>query len=233
MNYNLSNERKYIATLDKKDHSFSMIQNYCILDPIYPVGKIRSIYFDSLSLRSYREKIEGDNLKVKVRLRWYNEESNQNYYTNVFIEMKYRIGSARFKSRHAVLVRKDFIENIELHNFKFLKWFYGLVEKHSLPVPDDLFPVIRVSYSRFRYACSFTGTRVALDLDIYGDAFNRDILPCYNTVHIPLVVCEFKSHGLVELPWASELYSCGFRLRSFSKYGECMNRSINGSVLWT
>jgi len=44
------------------------------------------------------------------------------------------------------------------------------------------------------------------------------------------IVCEIKNTGKFIPSWCEMLYYAGLRLRSFSKFGECMNQILNGGI---
>ncbi|WP_084185011.1 VTC domain-containing protein [Desulfonatronum thiodismutans] len=228
----LTNERKFVALNHKLDYALAIFHQHCLLDPTYPLDTIHSIYYDTPRLSSYWEKIEGDHIKRKVRLRWYGNTASDQISRKAYIEIKYRIGSARDKVRHSLDIDYDWFPAAPLHDPRYVQLLYDEARSANLPIPPDLFPVIQISYHRWRFICPVTLMRVCVDIDIVASRTNRDFLPGFSYVlaNIPIVVCEFKSQGLIELPWVKDLYDAGFRLRSFSKYGDCMNFILMGGV---
>jgi len=71
---------------------------------------------------------------------------------------------------------------------------------------------------------------VAIDTDVRVDRINPDLLPGAALPRLDVAVCEFKNRRAGEMPWAGALAAGGFRLASFSKYGQCVARILNGGI---
>ncbi len=214
-----------------EQRALSILDLHCLADPSHPKGYISSIYYDTYHLKHFYEKIEGDNLKRKFRLRWYDDLfCKPDDPLRAFIEIKYRIGSGRQKVRHKISVPKKILVSAPLEDDIFLDLLYGNSHEVGDLIPLDLFPVVCISYKRRRYVCKRTGGGVCIDVDIRGSRFNSNIFCAANTVSSNMIVCEFKDPGLYDLPMAEELYHAGFKLRSFSKYGECVSQIMLGGA---
>ena len=227
----LVNERKFTAHSLDADRALAIVRHFCSPDPIYPCGQVNSIYFDMPCLSCFKEKIEGDTIKRKYRLRWYNVPSGEpDQDIPAFLEVKYRYGSARDKIRNSIMVPRSMIEYAPLHSPELLSLLdchrSGLADNIPLPIV----PVVCISYMRHRYNCDRTGIVVCVDHDIRASRFNCDILPQVPLFSLNVVVCEFKGGAHVSLPWANHLYQAGFRVRSFSKYGECIHQALYGGA---
>lgn len=228
----LSMERKFVGTAAKADLALGLVRHFCVVDPDYPVGSIRSIYYDNPRLYAYQHKVEGDSVKKKVRLRWYAPRTplTQGEQVTAFIECKHRLGSARFKHRAAVEVDRAWVEEVPLTDpscLEIVRRPDGLEED---AVPLDQHAVICIGYERRRFICPRTQTRVAVDSGIFVDRINRDLLPGSDLPSINVALVEFKDSGESELPWACHLRQAGFRLQSFSKYGTCLEMILNGGL---
>lgn len=221
---NLVNERKLIAPANQKDFAADLLSTYCFADDYFPVGKIRSIYFDSYDLSSYDEKRNGDNLKVKLRLRWYGEATNPDGTTRAFLEAKHRLGSARRKLRQEYLLPVDWLEKTPLEDASFLDFIQK--EVHNLDLLEAFYwtPTVIIAYDRMRFFCPHSKSRVALDYNICCPKINR-VRFAYAPERIDLdtVVCEFKNPGGTPPSWLETLTIAGFRVKSFSKYGSIMD----------
>ena len=97
-------------------------------------------------------------------------------------------------------------------------------------LPLHWVPSICISYERRRYLCPQTGSRIAVDRCIEVNRVNESLLPAVACIRLNRSLCEFKSRGGAAPPWALALGQAGFRLRSVSKYGECMNHVLNGGA---
>ncbi len=227
----LVNERKYTAHGLDSDRALTIVGHFCGLHPEYPRGTVNSIYFDTPHLSTYKEKIEGDTQKRKYRFRWYNVNGARREPTApAFLEIKYRYGSARDKLRLTLSVDPEWIATATLDDPALVRLLYDHAGKHEDHIPLNLIPVIGISYDRHRFVCPQSGHTVCVDVNIRAGRMNPNVLPGVNPFDLNTVVCEFKSSGLDDLPWAQSLYHAGFRIRSFSKYGECINQIMHGGA---
>lgn len=228
----LSTERKFVAAGSQAESALGLAAHFCLPDPEHPVGSIASVYYDTPLLTAYAEKIDGDNLKKKVRVRWYAEDKGAagDRTHTAFLECKHRVGSARFKQRTAFKTNYDMLDRAPLGD----PFFADLLQQGAADLDDslplELFPLICIRYIRRRFICPRTFTRVAIDTDVRADRINRNVLPGAAVPRLDVTVCEFKNKGHVELPWAHALADCGFRWMSFSKYGQCIGRALNGGI---
>ena len=227
----LVNERKFVGSDLLSGFAITLLDARCLPDGEYPLGHINSIYFDSYGTSSFYEKLNGDNLKIKIRARWYGcPEENTDADIPVFLEIKYRLGSARDKVRSRVLAPGRWLSSTPLDDPSFPSFLYKHAATLGRPIPQHWVPSICISYDRRRFLCPLTGSRVAVDWNIRSERINAALFPFLASVSIPRTVCEFKN-TTGEIPaWAEPLYQAGFRLRSFSKYGECINQIQQGAT---
>ena len=78
-------------------------------EKIYPDRIVSSIYFDNLQLSSYNDSIEGVVPRKKIRIRFYNENFEQN--SLILIEKKINSAEGRFKVSEKLLDSAKFIKN--------------------------------------------------------------------------------------------------------------------------
>src|SRR5436190_14543994 len=140
-------EQKYIITEEVPLQVREFVRSYLELDE-NGVGKpnysypVHSLYLDSDDLRLYWSTINGDKNRYKLRLRFYNDNSD----TPIFFEIKRRMNNCILKQRGGVrreavqflldgqfpenshLVSKDAKQLIALQNFCQLMY-----ESHSTP----------------------------------------------------------------------------------------------------
>ena len=217
----LVNERKMVGDGVNYEAARAVLDATCLPDGEYPEGDISSVYFDTPNLDFLAEKENGDNLKSKVRLRWYDGGTGA---IPAFLEIKLRIGAAREKFRKRLSVDAAWAASAPLaaadNGFVTLiadaarDWEFGAA------IPRGITPVLCISYKRRRYVCPFTGSRVALDCGIRGARYNTAFFDSPDTVFAPEIVCEFKNDTGSIPPWVRTLQGNGFQLRSFSKYGK-------------
>ena len=227
----LVNERKFTAHSLDTDRALTLVGHFCEPDPVYPRGRVNSIYFDTLHLATFKEKIEGDTTKRKYRLRWYDVPGDHpGAELTAFLEIKYRYGSARDKIRKTLPVRKDWITTCPLHDPDIVHLLYEHAAEMEDNIPLNLYPAVCISYDRHRFICRRTGITVCVDSDIRADRVSPELFPETPPFSLNTVLCEFKGPGFPDLPWAGSLYHAGFRIRSFSKYGECIHQIKHGGA---
>lgn len=221
----LSCEKKYVGDGRLLDACRSLLDWACVPDPTFPEGEIHSVYFDSPALEAYAEKDNGDRLKRKVRIRWYGGAGK-----TAFIEVKSRIGAARTKERKRVEADERWLARAPLTDGKWIDLLAGGTRGMESGAPTHWVPMACISYLRRRYLCPRTGARVALDARIRAERFNGDVLPFARAARLECVVCEIKDTDSEASPLAEELHRAGFRLRSFSKYGGCIDHALQGGA---
>jgi len=223
----LVNERKFTAHILDYNRARALISHYCAPDPVYYKGTVNSIYFDTHNLSAFDEKINGDTYKRKYRLRWYDVENVCSNEQNAFIEIKYRYGSARDKLRKVVSADPEWLSCVDLRDSALRDFLY----KHACMLDDNLplnlYPALCITYDRLRFCCRQSGLTVCIDTNIRVNRINPDFFSSTTAMLLNVVVCEIKGHNLPMVPWADALYKAGFRLRSFSKYGECINQILH------
>jgi hypothetical protein len=227
----LSTERKFVGPGLQAEAAFRVADHYCVPDPEHPIGSIASVYYDTPRLTAFAEKEEGDHLKKKVRLRWYAEDkAGPDRRHTVFLECKHRVGGARFKQRAAFTTDYDRLDRAPLTDPYWGRLLAEGADRLDDSLPLELVPVICIRYSRRRYVCPRSLARIAVDTQVRVDRLNRDILPGAVPSRLEVTICEFKNRRAGDMPWAHALAACGFRLVSFSKYGHCIGRALNGGV---
>ena len=225
----LVNEVKFAGDETLAGQALALLDAVCLPDGEYPEGQINSIYFDGPARISLAEKVDGDNLKSKVRIRWYGRPAGADgAEIPVFIEAKRRLGAARRKARVAAPAPARWIAETPLDDDRLAAFLYRHAAALGEEIPLNLAPVLCISYARRRYLCPQTGSRIALDRAIRADRINPRQFPVAAPVRLDRAVCEIKTRGRPLPGWAEALYRAGFRQRSFSKYGECMNRVLLG-----
>jgi hypothetical protein len=108
----LRREYKYLAPVGIIDDLRSALEPYVELDK-YAINRplkeytVRSIYFDSLNMDFYYEKIEGIKNRNKIRIRCYNELNNKNV---AFLEIKRRLEN--FIDKHRSLTIYENLDDL-------------------------------------------------------------------------------------------------------------------------
>ena len=227
----LVNERKFVGDILDLPFVTALLDARLLPDRNHEANHVNSVYFDTPDLRAWREKGNGDNLKRKVRVRWYGrpEELHDTLETPVFLELKQRIGSARRKVRVEAVAASDLLLNASLDDPAWPGLFASRADELGEPVGPVWAPVCRIEYDRLRYDDPESGSRVSVDWNVEAHA-SATLFPWAMPVALDALVCEFKNSDGTPPRWAEALFRAGLRLRSFSKYGECMLRIVDGTL---
>ena len=144
--HGLVNERKFVG--DRLDLPFvlALLDARLLPDRYHETGRINSVYFDTPGLRAWDEKANGDNLKRKVRARWYGRPEELGPETPVFLELKHRIGAARRKERIGVAAPTDLLLRAPLSDPRWPALFAAHAEALGEPVGPEWSPVCRIEY---------------------------------------------------------------------------------------
>lgn len=217
--------------------AYALLRQVCRPDADYPVGRIRSLYFDTPDLDQHERSASGEFAKDKVRIRWYLDDGALPESVPVFLELKSRRGFASSKKRERFSVPGASLELDRLDS--------GIINRAELKstvagwghIPSQpLVPVIAVTYSRYRFAEMETGVRVSLDYDVRstfiapGFGFGERELP------LASAVIEVKGPSM-ELPRTlRRMKILDTDWTRFSKYSHCIDAHLTdpGTVarLW-
>jgi hypothetical protein len=199
--------------------------------------QVFSIYYDTRDFLFFREKVDGEKIRSKVRIRTYKDVFDaflldQEY---VFLEVKKRYDKTIQKKRARVLLKH--VDEI-LHkgpNKRFINCMTdqevaALCEASYLVNKLHLQQTVAVHYRRHAFAdTAGIGLRITFDKDIkYRKTnvnFHRDNVDI--TVLPPhLMVMEIKSRGVLP-QWLTHIMSQhGCLVRTFSKYCQSISNDL-------
>lgn len=222
------NERKLSGDARLATSVRALLDARCLPDGEYPVGRVNSLYFDTVGLSAYREKADGDHLKRKVRLRWYGLDGDLPESVPAFLEVKYRVGSARHKVRQRLEVPRSLLLETPFGDDSFRTFLARNGAAVGEPLAAEWTPVVQISYDRHRYVDVPSDSRVSVDWNIVAPRFHPERFPLGHPVALDEMVCEYKNEGGTPPAWLDELRLMGLRHGSFSKYGACMERLTEG-----
>lgn len=222
-----SAEVKFVGTADQEPLVLAWLRHVCLPDPAHPEARVFTLYYDTPSLASYREKTDGDFVKTKCRLRWYDPElSPDPAVRTAFLEIKRKIGPGRRKTRTRVEMPRRVLDDAGLDHPLFMGILADEAAALGEWLPAGLQPAAVVEYRRRRFVCPFTLSRVCLDTSIGIGRVNERVLPRLGPTDVGTIVLEIKDGGPVASPWLQALHASGVRQRSFSKYGACISRLL-------
>ncbi len=169
-------EYKYLVRYEHLDRFRNLIKPFLERDAYTSNGEIpeysvRSIYFDTPTLRYYVEKIEGIDLRKKLRIRGYN---GGGYNPEVFLEIKRKNIQSVWKNRAPLYYKKvqEFLRTGDVDRFiitdngiamadENARRFLFHVYQHALQ------PIVLVTYEREAYTGRFDRSlRLTIDKNL-------------------------------------------------------------------
>ncbi len=180
---------------------------------------IRSLYFDNLSDKALREKLDGINQREKFRIRYYNNNTSL-----IHLEKKSKIGglgnkqSAELSAEEAQAIVDGNYEWMINSDRPLVQELYSKMQSQGLR------PKTIVDYTREPFTFSAGNVRVTLDYDIRTGLYCTDFLNP-DCITIP----AGDAPAILEVKWDEFLPSVirdivqleGRRTAAFSKYAAC------------
>lgn len=185
---------------------------------------IRSLYFDSLDDRDYHEKIDGIELRRKLRLRTYMHDPSF-----CLLELKKKQGSNQKKTSYRLtqeqgkrLISGDYGMLLEMNNPFLLECYYMIMQHVYRPKSV-------VTYERDAFVAKENKIRVTFDQEIRGSESNFDIFS-ENLIENSFldesqIVLEVKYNGFLLQYVKDMLEEAAHNQLSVSKY--CLSRKIS------
>jgi len=181
----------------------------------FPDRQINSIYLDDYSYSSLEESFEGNSLRTKTRIRWYDFPQTQ---VSAVLELKKKQG---------VYSWKHLYENCYQIDPKAIKWssFINFLDKERINIIKPNFaPKSLVSYTRSYYA-SFDGkVRITIDRNLKTYQQTNSSRPniTFHREHLNTVVLEIKVHAKDSHLVREVCKDIPFNAQRFSKYCESL-----------
>ena len=224
-------EQKFIFDAVKKQLLLDWLEFHFIRDPEFYFGPILSLYYDTPSFRLYNEVVNGDYLKTKIRLRWYQKKFPPEQQTvQCFLEIKQKFGVQRRKRRQSVLLDARCLTGDVFSHSTILELPDALPE-WRLHARGILAPLLIVEYERFRFIDPQTDARISLDVGIGCGRANSTYLGGEVPLLLSSGVLEVKS-ALGDLPRRLRPLGRHLRKDSFSKYATCCGFLLEPSSRW-
>lgn len=183
--------------------------------------KVRSLYFDSYDEKDYFDKLNGEMIRKKIRLRIYNINSDK-----VKLEVKGKYDYHQLKE--SLIINRVDAERIINGEYNILlSYDNDLARRIYLYLSEGYKPKVIIEYDRIAYITTTT-TRLTFDFNIkrsndYEKFFTNDI-NYLDIVDSKDVVLEIKFDRFLEPYIADILNSYNGRYQSVSKY--MMGRNI-------
>ena len=174
-------EKKFIINSIYDDNIINLIQNRIGFKEIYEERQINNIYLDDFNLSRFYANIDGNFLKEKWRLRWYEETFGSNKI--VTLEQKSRAGNVQFK-------KTEITSKVNIFNNMMTNIFY-----EKLPVKlKNLYIINFNKYNRRYFANKDKSIRITVDKNVsYSNIFKEKIFKINKTYKDKRIILEIKS----------------------------------------
>ena len=227
----LRQEKKYLITLEQYYYLSRRFGNLLMEDK-HSKGDgylVRSLYFDSIDDTDFEEKIEGIELRKKIRLRNYGAASQ-----SAKLEMKQKQGMMQKKRSLTLdkdqsfkLINGDYTALLD-YDTNFAGECFGIMQMHCYK------PKTIVTYTRKGFIANENEIRITFDHGIKGSESDFDIFSPFlieNTIFDPyLVVMEVKFNGFLLSYIKDIINEVNASELSVSKY--CLGRMIGKEYLF-
>jgi len=227
----LRQEKKYLINLEQYYHLSRQFSKLLTEDK-HSSGDgylVRSLYFDQLDDNDFEEKIDGLEVRKKIRLRNYGKNSQ-----SAKLEMKQKQG---------VLQKKRSLTLSKEQSQRLVKGEYSALLESDSSFAGECFglmhmqcyrPKAVVSYRRKGFTADENDIRITFDHDIKGSESNFDIFSndlVENMIFDPfLVVMEVKFNGFL-LSYIKDIISeANVSELAVSKY--CLGRTVGKNYIF-
>lgn len=186
---------------------------------------VRSLYFDTLDNRDFHEKLDGVEVRRKMRLRIYSPDSEV-----AFLEMKQKQGSNQLKrslkiSRDdAKLLMKGIYSPLLTYPEDFAAECYGVLMMQVYR------PKVLIEYLRKAYVLPENSTRITFDSRICASSFSDELfeeVPGFSPIMNPSATVLEVKYNHFQLGYIKNLLQgCERSETSVSKYALSRQRTI-------
>jgi hypothetical protein len=217
-------ETKFLLTHDRQGTLLNWLRDHfkgdihgCPADGSYIVT---SLYFDDRCWTAYRQKIDGEYYKQKIRLRSYSHSLEASDVLASFIERKMRIQQFYHKNRSRITNAESL--DIAVN---------GLTSqsRRQLGIPElpELMARILVRYRRWAFEDSVMGLRINIDSELeFAVHPSKNFGPLKWTRFDSPSVVELKCIGGMRFPHLElKMAEHGARNAKFSKYAHAIQNS--------
>lgn len=187
-------------------------------DREHPENRVHTLYFDTPRLRTRGDKIDGDYVKRKLRLRWYAAGPGEAPARRAWLEVKAKAGSRGGKWR----LELDWTPPADAASLGHaaLVDLEGLVRERG---GHDLRPSCWLSYRRHRWVWPADASRIALDREIRIE-WSASWIPKRRPDPLPpLAIVEWKGSLPTPGPSLVRLFGRRARREAISKYSLCLD----------
>ena len=216
--HELKHEINYMDMLNIRQR----LRAFASFDPHAPDGHyhIRSLYFDNLSDKALKEKIDGVNCREKFRIRYYNGDTS---YINLEKKSKLNGLGTKYSARLSAEQSQAIVDG----DTDWMKDSFDplITELYLKMTYQGLKPKTIVDYEREPYIFGPGNVRVTFDYDIRTGLTCTDFLnpdtPTINAGADSPIVMEVKWDDYLPDIIKAAVQTPGRRAAAFSKYALC------------
>ena len=207
----------HTAETPKLVHRLSTL---CRADVQHPLATVHSVYFDTSDWRLLEDKLAGNYIKLKVRLRWYSDPQTGRVDQACFLETKRRVGAQREKRRLRFPMPGARLQQ-DWRGLEVGRMVRELLPSLGMKTPSGLLPTFEIQYHRRRFVDTTTAARLSIDSRILAPVLypargaHRLVQPLDRTI------LELKGPAPRLPNQLKRLGDVGLRQTSFSKYASC------------
>ncbi|APH13076.1 hypothetical protein ASJ33_07865 [Dehalococcoides mccartyi] len=216
-------ERKFYLSPAKVRMAYGLLRTVALPHPGYASEQINSLYYDTAGLDLFERSISGDYQKDKIRLRWYGDSVWPEADCPAYLELKMRRGFEGSKKR--VEAKLNIPQPGRLPDSEGLisrKLLYDTLGDFGWDINAPLYPVISISYWRYRFIEVSTGLSLALDCHIRSTVVAAGLGYKEHNLEMEGGVLEIKGRDM-ELPSSlNPLRILDIDWSRFSKYAACL-----------
>ena len=226
-------ERKFAISAINKSYALAWLSQNLIPDQNYPIGNIYSVYFDTHTLASYHQSLDGALEKQKVRIRWYPDPLT-GQCTKIYVELKSRVGFETIKRRRQIEAPIISLDTYDIMNTIRQLDIQELLLGSGFNFLGPLYPTILIRYNRRRFVSLDYSASISFDSNISSWVLNPKFSTLKGWVELKTSVLELKGSNM-ELPLGlKNLHNLGTYWTSFSKYALCLESHFDrvGSLGW-
>ena len=209
-------EYKYIIPYEEMLSLRSKFDNLLDIDRSYNGYMIRSLYFDSVNDDDYYDKLGGELIRKKIRLRIYDPNSD-------FVKLEIKGKNDFHQLKESLIINKDDAKQLINGNYAvLLKYEDDLAKKlYTIMTIGYYRPKTIIEYNRIAYMTKTT-TRITFDFDIKNSndfqGFFKENINFLKLTDGKDVVLEVKFDRFLEPHVSKVLTSYVSRGQSVSKY---------------
>lgn len=219
-------ERKFYLPSSAIPFASHLLAHCCPADRRYARGTIHSVYYDTADLDYYDESEQGQRVRNKVRIRWYDYPQDADTVP-VFIELKSKNGFAGSKQRKEQPVPAQRLIPSALRDgpLSYTQLFNTLAEFDYQP-HTQLHPMLLITYQRLRFVEPLTGSRISLDWNIRSTIVYPLLNRGEQSLSMEGAVIEIKGRS-AEIPMTlRSLHLLDTDWSRYSKYATCMQSQL-------